>query len=81
MQLRIMDNFHDLTLWDTQLAQLKMKKQKCLEKQFQHRRQVEIKTNLNYFRVCTGLDKRVGPRLRESRILTPSGRGGRVHAT
>ena len=29
----------------------------------------------------TGLGKRVGPRLRVSRLLTPSGRGLRVHAT
>ena len=29
----------------------------------------------------TGLGKRVVPRLRESLLLTPSGRGARVHAT
>ena len=29
----------------------------------------------------TGLGKRVGPRLRESRLLASSGRGRRVHAT
>ena len=29
----------------------------------------------------TGLGKRVGPGLRESRLLTPSGRGARVHTT
>ena len=29
----------------------------------------------------TGVDKRVGPRLRESRLLASSGRGARVHAT
>ena len=31
--------------------------------------------------LCTGLGKRVVPRLRESRFPTPSGRGVRVHAT
>ena len=30
---------------------------------------------------CTGTGIKVGPRLRESRLLTPSGRSGRVHAT
>ena len=30
---------------------------------------------------CTGLGKRVVPRLRESRLLTPSGHGARHHAT
>ena len=30
---------------------------------------------------CTGLGKKVGPRLRESRLLDPSGCGRRVHAT
>ena len=30
---------------------------------------------------CTGMDKIVGPRLRESHLLTPFGRGTRVHAT
>ena len=33
------------------------------------------------FRISTGLGKRVVPRLRESLLLTPSGRRGRVHAT
>ena len=28
-----------------------------------------------------GMGKKVGPRLRESRLLTPSGRSGRAHAT
>ena len=31
--------------------------------------------------IYTGMGERVDSRLRESRLLTPSGRGGRVHAT
>ena len=41
--------------------------------------QALYRENLN--RHCTGLGKRVGPRLREYRLLASSGRGRRVYAT
>ena len=38
-------------------------------------------TNLQIVRGITGIGQKVGPRLRESCLLAPSGCGGRVHAT